>query len=155
MPDRSVTEIMSSPVTTLLPDTPATQAADDLAASGFGALPVVNADGRLLGVLDDDDLLIADGDLHGPTMFYLLGAVIPLPHQMKHVEEELHKVAASTVLELMDADAPSVTTDASIEDAATLMHETGVSHLPVVDADRKVVGIVARGDVVRFIARNT
>jgi CBS domain-containing protein len=153
MPDRSVTEIMSTPVRTLAPDTPATEAANDLADSGFGALPVVDADGRLLGVLDDDDLLIADGDLHGPTMFYLLGAVIPLPGQMKHVEEELHKVAASTVADLMDADVPTVTADATIEDVATLMHERNVTHVPVIDGDRIVLGIVARGDVVRFIAR--
>jgi CBS domain-containing protein len=35
------------------------------------------------------------------------------------------------------------------------MHEHAVTHVPVVDNAGKVVGIVARGDLVRFIARTT
>jgi len=155
MPTRSVSEIMTQPVATLAPDTTVPAAADELAAHAVGAMPVVDANGQYLGLLRDDDLLVADGNVHAPTMFYLLGAVIPLPGQMKHVEEELHKVAGQTVADVMDADAPTVTADTSIEDVATLMHERGVTHVPVVDAARKVVGIVARGDVVRFIARTT
>jgi CBS domain-containing protein len=37
----------------------------------------------------------------------------------------------------------------------TAMHETEESHVPVVDANGMLVGIVARGDIVRFIARTT
>ncbi len=155
MPTRTVREIMSSPVATLAPDVTVAAAADQLSERRVGAMPVVDAAGKLLGVLSDDDLLVADGNVHVPTILYVLGAVIPLPGQMKHLEEELHKVAGSTVGEIMDADAPSVTADATIQEAATLMHDKGVTHLPVVDADHKVIGIVARGDVVRFIALTT
>jgi CBS domain-containing protein len=42
-----------------------------------------------------------------------------------------------------------------LEDVATVMHDQGVNSLPVVDADHVVVGIVARADIVRFIARTT
>ena len=44
---------------------------------------------------------------------------------------------------------------ATLEDVATMMHDHGVNSVPVVDADNKVVGVVARADVVRFIARTT
>lgn len=155
MPSSRVTDIMSSPVGTLSPDATIPAAADELAARAVGAMPVVDEQGRLLGLLRDDDLLVADGNVHAPTIFYLLGAVIPLPGEMQHVKEELDKVAGSTVADVMDADPPTVTTDASIADVATLMHDRNVTHVPVLDADRKVVGIVARGDVVRFIARTT
>jgi CBS domain-containing protein len=155
MPNRNVTEIMTSPVATLAPDLGVPAAADELAARKVGAMPVVDDDGHFLGLLTDDDLLVADGNVHAPTMFYLLGAVIPLPGEMHHVKEELDKVAGSSVADVMDADAPTVTPDASIDDVATLMADRNVTHVPVIDGDRKVVGIVARGDVVRFIARST
>ena len=49
----------------------------------------------------------------------------------------------------------SGTPDDTLEDIATQMHDREISHLPVVEGDRRLVGIVARGDIVRFIARTT
>ena len=54
----------------------------------------------------------------------------------------------------METEFPHLGPDASIEDAATLMHESDVTHVIVVDAGMPV-GIVARGDLVRFLARTT
>jgi CBS domain-containing protein len=151
----TVAEIMTRDVETLDPAISVSEAADRLAARNVGAMPVVDANGKLVGMLRDDDLIVSEARVHVPTMLYVLGAVIPLPGQMKHLEDELHKVAGSTVGEVMDDEAPSIGADASIEDLATLMHEHAVTHVPVVDNAGKVVGIVARGDLVRFIARTT
>jgi CBS domain-containing protein len=74
---------------------------------------------------------------------------------MKHLEEELKKIAGATVGDVMQSDPPTVGPDDTLEDVATLMHDRGVNSVPVVDTDNKVVGIVARADVVRFIARTT
>ena len=74
---------------------------------------------------------------------------------MKHLEHELKKIAGATVADVMQTDPPTVTADATLEDVATLMHDRGVNSVPVVDGDDKVVGIVARADIVRFIARTT
>jgi CBS domain-containing protein len=41
--------------------------------------------------------------------------------------------------------------DATVRDAATVMHDRDVSRLPVVDRDGKLVGIVGRGDVLRYL----
>ena len=69
-------------------------------------------------------------------------------------ERELKKIAGATVRDVMQTEAPTVSPDATLEDVATIMHDHGVNSVPVVDAD-KVVGVVARADVVRFIARTT
>jgi CBS domain-containing protein len=74
---------------------------------------------------------------------------------MHHFEEDLHKVAGASVGEVMDTDAHTIGVDATLEDVATLMHDREVTHLPVVDGAGKVVGIIARGDLVRDIARST
>ena len=150
-----VRDVMTANPVTLRADQSVADAADLLAEHGFGAMPVVDDAGKLLGLLRDDDLIVTEARVHAPRFFNQFSAVIPLPGQMKQVEEEIHKIAGSTVGEVMDDDPPTIGPDDSLEDLATRMHEEGVSHLPVVDPAGRVVGMVARGDVVRHIARTT
>lgn len=150
-----VRDVMTTDVATLRPDDSVQAAADRLAELRYGAMPVVDGDGRLLGLLRDEDLIVSEARLHVPTTISFLGAAFTLPGEMKRFEEELHKVAGADVGDVMDDDPPTISPDATLEDLATLMHEQDVTHVPVVDDDRRVVGIVARGDLVRYIARTT
>jgi CBS domain-containing protein len=150
-----VREVMSTPVSTLRPDDKVEHAADVLAAKGVGSLPVVDDDGKLLGILRDDDLIASESRVHVPTFINFLGLGMAFPGEMKHLERELKKIAGATVRDVMQTDPPTVTPDATLEDVATIMHDRGVNSVAVVDTDNKVVGIVARADVVRFIARTT
>jgi CBS domain-containing protein len=150
-----VREVMSTPVSTLRPDDKVEQAADVLAAKDVGSLPVVDDDGKLLGILRDDDLIASESRVHVPTFINFLGLGMAFPGEMKHLERELKKIAGATARDVMQTDPPAVTPDATLEDVATIMHDRGVNSVPVVDTDNKVIGIVARADVVRFIARTT
>jgi CBS domain-containing protein len=150
-----VRDVMSTPVVTLRPDDKVEHAADLLAEKNVGSLPVVDDDGKLAGILRDDDLIASEARVHVPTFINFLGLGMAFPGEMKHLERELKKIAGATVREIMQTDPPTVTPDATLEDVATIMHDRGVNSVPVVDADNKVVGIVARADIVRFIARTT
>jgi CBS domain-containing protein len=150
-----VRDVMSTPVVTLRPDDKVEHAADVLADKNVGSLPVVDADGKLLGVLRDDDLIASEARVHVPTFINFLGLGMPFPGEMKHLEQELKKIAGATLRDVMQVDVPTVAPDATLEDVATIMHDRGVNSVPVLDADGKVVGIVARADIVRFIARTT
>ncbi|MDQ1478946.1 MAG: hypothetical protein QOE62_4175 [Actinomycetota bacterium] len=150
-----VRDVMTTPVVTLRPDEKVEHAADVLAEKNVGALPVVDENGRLLGILRDDDLIASEARVHVPTFINFLGLGMAFPGEMKHLERELKKIAGATVGDVMQTDPPTVRPDDTLEDVATLMHDRGVNSVPVVDADNKVVGIVARADVVRFIARTT
>ena len=150
-----VRDVMTTPVTTLRPDDKVEHAADVLAERNVGALPVVDDDGALVGILRDDDLIASEARVHVPTFINFLGLGMAFPGEMKHLEQELKKIAGATARDVMQADPPTVGPDATLEDVATIMHDRGVNSLPVVDADKKVVGIVARADIVRFIARTT
>ncbi len=150
-----VADVMSTQVATLRPDEKVEHAADVLADKNIGSLPVVDATGRLLGILRDDDLIASEARVHVPTFINFLGLGMAFPGEMKHLERELKKIAGATVQDVMQADPPTVSPDATLEDVATIMHDEGVNSLPVVDHDDKVVGIVARADIVRFIARTT
>jgi CBS domain-containing protein len=150
-----VTEVMTRDVITLSPDTSLPDAADLLAEKGIGAAPVVDANGTIAGLLRDEDLLISEARLHLPTTFAILpGIDITLPGSVRRYDEELKKAASSTVGDVLERDFKQVGPDATVEDVATLMHEHDVTHVPVVQ-NGKVIGIVARGDIVRFLAATT
>jgi CBS domain-containing protein len=150
-----VRDVMTTNVATLRPDQSIPDAADALAAGRYGAMPVTDGTGHLLGLLRDEDLIVSEARVHVPTYIYFLGATIPLPSSIHHLEDDLHKVAGATVAEVMDAEPATVGPDDTLEDVATLMHDREITHMPVVDGAGKVVGIIARGDLVRHIARTT
>jgi len=151
----TVSEVMTGHVVTLRPDQSIEEAADILAGKQIGAAPVVDENGNLAGLLRDEDLILSEANLHVPTVITFLGADIVLPSQLHHFEEDLKKAAGATVADVMTAKFHTAKPDDNLEDLATLMHERDVTHVPVVDDDGKLVGIVARGDLVRWLARTT
>jgi CBS domain-containing protein len=153
--ERPVREIMTSDVVVLQTDLSVVEALGRLVERGISGAPVVDEAGRLVGLLDDSDLLVAEARLHGPTVIELLGAYIPLPGERRRHEEELRHVLGQTVGDLMHRDPPTVPVTGTVEDAATAMIDQRVSRVPIVDEDRRVVGIVTRGDIVSMMARST
>lgn len=150
-----VRDVMTKQVVTLRPDQSFEAAADALAEHRIGAAPVLDDAGRLVGLLRDEDLIVSEANLHVPTWFNFLGAEFPLPGESKRFEAELRRVVAATVEQLMTTDFATCTPDATLADAATAMHDADVTHLPVVDGEGKLVGILARGDLVRHLAETT
>lgn len=151
--DLAVTEVMTTPVTTLTADTTIEEAASLLVEADIGGAPVVDGSGRLIGLLDDSDLVLSEARLHAPTTIEILGAYIPLPGERRRFQDELRQALGRTVGEVMEDDPPSVRPDATVEDVATMLHDRAVSRVAVVDAERQVVGIVSRGDLVRALRR--
>jgi len=151
-----VTQVMTKDVVTLRPDQSLAEAADVLAERSIGAAPVVDESGKIVGLLRDEDLLVTEARLHLPTTIQILpGVEFTLPNQIRRYDEELKKAAASTLEDVMEKEFKRVGPEATLEDVATMMHEHDVTHLPVVSDDGKVLGIVARGDIVRFLAATT
>ncbi len=153
--DRPVREVLTPDPMTVRADTPIGQAAAVLAAHRFGALPVVEDGGTLVGLLRDDDLIVQESQLHIPTTFELLGATFQLPGAKHRFEEELQKFTGNVVRDVMEDEPPTVGPDDTVELVATIMRDEGVTHVPVVDDRGTVVGIVARSDLVRLLVRES
>jgi CBS domain-containing protein len=146
--DTLVSKVMTADPLTFRVDDKVEDAMRQLAARGFAGAPVVDADGKLAGLLSDDDLIVAESRLHLPTVISILGAYIEWPPSQKHFEEDLRKAVGASVGEVMSRDPITCRPDDTLEAVATSMHEHDVDRLPVVDAGR-VVGIITRGDLVR------
>ena len=155
MPDTTpVREVMTRDVVTLRTDQPVQEAADVLAGKQIGAAPVVDAAGKLVGLLRDEDLIVSEARLHVPTVISFLGADLVLPSSLHRFEHELKKAAGSSVGDVMITDFPVAKPDDTLDGMAAEMHDRDVTHVPVVDGG-KLVGIVARGDLVRFLSRTS
>jgi CBS domain-containing protein len=117
-------------------------------------VPVVDDTGKLVGIVTEADLVIRDeqADLHLPHHIDLLGGVIFL-EPVKHYEERLRRAIAATVADMMTPDPVTVSPQDSVQDAARIIAQRRHNRLPVVDDDRRLLGIVTRVDVLEAITR--
>ena len=146
-----VRQVMTTDVLTFQPTDTVESAARRLTERRLGGAPVVDDWGKVVGLLEDDDLIVQDTRLHFPTVISVFGAYLELPSALAHFEKDLRKAVGATVADVMDADAPTCREDDTLETVATTLHERNASRLPVVDEDGRLLGVVSRGDLVRAI----
>lgn len=155
MPDSTVADIMTTDVITVNPDASLADAAGVLTRYGHGAAPVTDESGALVGLLRDDDLLVSEARLHLPTTIAVLpGVEFTLPASISRYDRELRKALGSVVSDVMANEFPTVAPGDTVEYVATVMYESGETHVPVVEGGR-LVGIVARADLVRLLAASS
>lgn len=138
---------MSHPVVSIGADASVGEAVRLMAQHNLGALVVLDAD-QPVGILTESDLLVRVAHPHFPPMLSILGAVIPLPGAQS-ANETLRQITAVQVKELMSSPLHTAELDVPVADVADLMVERKIRHVPVVDTDARLVGMVSRGDLVR------
>jgi CBS-domain-containing membrane protein len=145
---KTAADIMDTDVPALGPQDEARRAIELLAEREIGALPVVNSEDRLIGIVSESDLVLSDEqeDLHLPHYLNIMGGII-FTGSMKGFEKRLNKAFATNVRDLMTEDPVSVRTDDGVEKVARVIAEKHHNHVPVVDAEGRVAGIVTRADV--------
>ncbi len=146
-----VRQVMTTDVLSFRPSDTVEAAARALTERRLGGAPVVDDDGVVVGLLEDDDLIVQDTRLHMPTVISVFGAYLELPSSLRHFESDLRKAVGATVGDVMDTDAPTCRPDDTLEGIATALHERNASRMAVVDDDGRLIGIVSRGDLVRAI----
>ena len=111
-------------------------------------VPVVDGEGRVVGIVTEADLVLPDdeGDLHIPHYVNLFGGTVFL-EPLGRFEKRLRKAFASTAADMMTADPDAVGPDTTVRDAARLIHDSGHNRLAVVDAGGRLVGVITRVDL--------
>jgi CBS domain-containing protein len=143
-------DIMTADPVTVGPEMAVKDAARLMTDQRLGALPVL-ADGRLVGIATEGDLIMQDVKVRFPTTIHLLDAFIFYPPSQDRMESELRKAVAATVGDVMTREPVTLPATASIEDVATLMVDRDVSRVLVMDGDT-LIGVVSKSDIVRTIA---
>ena len=142
-----VQDVMSTDVLAARSTHSLKEAALILAEHRISGLPVVDAEGHVIGVLSEGDILFKEiGSRGKPSFFERLLAVPTDGIELK--------LDARTVGEAMSAPAVTIGPQRAVTVAANMMIDEDVKRLPVVDGERKLVGIVTRGDLVRAFVRS-
>jgi CBS domain-containing protein len=133
-----VTEIMSFPVMSVDPEATISEAAQLLVEYGISALPVLDSNGELVGIVSEADMLPLE------TRPDPRSQATPLDPTLGRVPEIVAEIMTTKVL--------SIPATAEVSQAARIMIEAGIKRVPVV-SDGRLVGIVSRRDLVAVIAR--
>jgi CBS-domain-containing membrane protein len=141
-----VKDVMSAEVVAVRRGASFKEMAATLRQYRISAFPVIDDDGKVIGVVSEADLLAKEALTDGQAG--LPGAVTGLLHHKQH-----EKADALTAGEMMTHPAVTVRPDDTVEHAARMMYTLQVKRLPVVDAGGCLIGIVSRSDVLAVFDR--
>lgn len=142
---------MTTEVITVKPDQNIEEVARLLSNNKISGLPVVDTEGRLVGVITENDLIHRARTLHIPFYVTLFDSIIFLENPVRF-NEDLKKLGASRVEEIMTKKVTTVEEDTPVSEIARTMTEKSINRVPVV-RDGKLVGIVSRNDIVRSLVK--
>lgn len=126
MEDIFVGRLMTEGVITVTPDTPVETAASILLEESIGSLVVVDENDQLVGILTSTDFV--------------------------RIVKESEPKAQTMVSRYMTEDVLTTTAQESIRDAADNLLEKSIHHLPVVDEESRVIGILSTTDLTAYIS---
>ncbi|MFZ4625132.1 MAG: CBS domain-containing protein [Rhodoferax sp.] len=133
-PLSTVRDLMSQTIISLRDTATVLQAWQVLSEKGVGQAPVVDAGGHLVGLLTRADLLKPER--------------LPLPDSQALV---WHALMLQNVTSIMWTPVPSVAPDSDIRRVASVLLDTGLPGLPVVDEAGLVIGFISRSDILRAV----
>lgn len=135
----NVHDVMTADVVSARPDTTYRELVNLLTARRVNALPIVDDDRRVLGIVSKIDLL---------QKIEYVGAEEPYWYERRQ-SAQWRKAVGLTAAELMTAPAVVATVHTAVRAAAMRMDESGIKQMPVQDTLGRLVGIVSRGDLLK------
>ena len=142
-------DIMTTEVITVKKNTSLQDLARILYQNHINGVPVVDDNGRLIGIICESDLIRKNKKLHIPTVVTIFDAVFYL-ESPKKIEKEIARINATKVEELYTKEVFTVDEKTEIDEIATFMTQKKVYTIPVVDGDR-LVGVIGKADLIRTL----
>ncbi|SDH74274.1 BON domain-containing protein [Sinosporangium album] len=140
-----VRDVMGRVAIAVTPEAPFIEIVEAMRRYAVGAVAVIDAERRPMGIVSEDDLILKEADLarHSTSMYETRN------------QGEMHRKATGVIArELMTTPAITVTPGRPLREAARLMHDKRVKQLPVVDpATGRIVGTLHCADVLRVFLR--
>ena len=144
-------DIMTKEVITVSPETRVSDLAQTLAGKNLGGVPVVDAEGRLVGIVTQSDLMARVQELELPPALNILDFHLYLQIP-SHLFRKVEKMLGTTVADIMSPKPLTVSPDTPVPRIAALMGQQKIHTLPVVEGG-KIVGIIGKIDLIRAVAR--
>lgn len=138
-----VRDVMTADVVSVERTTPFKEIVRILQQRKVSAVPVLEPDGRLAGVVSEADLLLKE-EFHDRE---------PSRLTQLHRLDDIVKAGSAVAGELMTSPVVTIGEDDTLTRAARVMALAKVKRLPVVDSGGRLRGIVSRGDLLKVFLR--
>ena len=148
---KTAREIMSPDPMIVRPEATVKDMAQVMVENRIRCLPVVDESGKIIGVVDEEDLVHQDAKIHFPTFIHFLESYIMLPSSLNRFERELRQAVGSTARDVMEKEYQAVAPGNSVEEVATLMVDSDLEYVLVVE-DERLQGVITRADILKTLA---
>lgn len=148
MKNKTAKDIMTSDVIVVRKDDNISNVAKLLIKEKIGGVPVVDEEDKIVGIISETDIMKKEKYVDAPRVINFLEGLIFLD-SVKNMEEDLKKIAAYRVEDLMSKDIIKVHEDDKFDDIANIMIKKSINRVPVVDGNNKIKGIICRYDIIR------
>lgn len=140
-------DVMTTSIVTVRPETEVSDIAALLLEHRISAVPVIDGDARVLGIVSEGDLINRpEGATRHRTSWWL-----ELLRGTQDQTRDYLKTHGRRAEDVMTPEVVSVAEDTPIAEIAKLLEKHGVKRVPVL-RDAKIVGIVSRADLLRGLA---
>jgi CBS domain-containing protein len=142
---------MTTEVITVSPQTKVLDLARLLAHNKINGAPVVDDDGRMVGIVTQSNLIDRAKKFELPHVISILDAHFYL-ERPSTLKKNLEKLMGNLVADIMTAPPVTITADTEVDEIATIMARRQVHTLPVLE-DNKLIGIIGKIDIIRALGQ--
>jgi CBS domain-containing protein len=148
--NKTAKEVMTTDVIVAKEEDSVADVAKLLIEERIGGLPVVNSENKVVGIISETDIIKKEKYIEPPMFVNLLEGIIFLD-DIRKMEDDIKKVAAYNVEDLMSKDIVMVNVNDSFDHVANIMIKKSINRVPVVDDDSKLKGIICRYDIIKAL----
>ena len=152
-----VKQVMKTDIIAFQPDDTIPHVANTFRTNRISGAPVIDAKKRVIGIISEADIIKLTASVPFPN----IDPLNPFPvfsmssymKKVKRIPDDINTLFEGYVKDVMTKNPVTITPEDSISDAARIMHRSDFNRIPVVDVEGKLVGVIARGDIIGVFAK--
>ena len=152
-----VKELMTTDVIAFKPDNKIPHVAKTFRTKRISGAPVIDDQKKVIGVISEADIMkltaaipFPDIDPLNPFPVFSMSSYMK---KVKKIPDDIDTIFDGYVKDVMSKNPVTISPDDSISDAARIMRKNDFNRIPVVDAEGKLVGLIAREDIIAVFAK--
>ena len=149
MDEKLVKDVMTKEVITASKNTSVGELSRILLKNNITGVPVVDEDGVLQGMVTDADIITEDIEPIFPLFFDPLIVSYAFMENFDKYKKDIKDYLNIKVEEIMTRRVKTVKKDTTVSDTVKILVKDRINRIPVIDENNKVIGIVARADILK------
>lgn len=147
-------EIMTAPALSVRQEQSIKEVLELLAEKRISGLPVTSKEGKIIGIISDTDIIRYAHSINVIALSNLSGWVSPYANitDLADIRKGFKMLHTTLVSQVMTKKVHFAKEDDPVTEVARLMNKRKINRVPIVDKNEKLVGIIARSDMVQCMA---